>query len=181
MSRRHEEMVGRIEKLKSSSVLSQLDGIYKQGLNLMEPSEMTGTMKGSFVINRQLKSIFKEAKKSINIVTTEQGLQDLYDNHGRALKKVAKSGIKVKILAPVEGAAKAAAGDLAQIADVRKLAQPAGKFAIVDNNHVFMSLTDDKKVHESQHVAFWASSQHAAEKIMAPLFNNLWDGAAAVK
>jgi len=181
MARRHEEMLERIERLKSSPVLGQLDGIFKQGLSMMEPSEMTGTMKGSFVINRQLRSIFKEAKKSINIVTTENGLQELYSNHARALKKLSKGGIKVRILAPVEGGAKGVASELAQVADVRKLSQPAGKFAVIDNNHVFMSLTDDKKTHESQHVALWASSQHAAERIMAPLFNQLWDGASAVK
>ncbi len=181
LTRSHEEMLERIERLKSSPVLGQLDGIFKQGLNLMEPSEMTGTMKGSFVINRQLRSIFKEAKKSINIVTTEAGLHDLYNNHARALKKLSKGGIKVKILAPIEAGGKGIAAELAQIADVRKLSQPFGKFAIVDNNHVFMSLTDDKRVHESQHVALWASSAHAADKIMAPLFSQLWEGSTTVK
>jgi sugar-specific transcriptional regulator TrmB len=180
IKRRHDEMLERIERLKSSPILGQLDGVYKQGLNLVEPSEMTGTMKGSFIINRQLRSIFKEAKKSINIVTTEAGLQELNDNHGRALKKLSKSGVKVKILAPFEGG-KGVASELAQVADVRKLSQPVGKFAIVDNNHVFMSLTDDKKVHESQHVALWASSAHAADKIVGPLFNHLWEGSAVVK
>jgi len=181
MTRTHEEMLERIERMKSSAVLGQLDSVFKQGLNLMEPSEMTGTMKGSFIINRQLRSIFKEAKKSINIVTTEAGLQDLCSNHARSLKKLSKSGIKVKILAPFEAGGKGVAAELAQVADLRRLSQPFGKFAVIDNNHVFLALTDDKKVHESQHVAIWASSAHAADKIMSPLFNQLWDGASAVK
>ncbi len=178
--RKHDEMLERIDRLKSSPILGQLDGIYKQGLNLMEPSEMTGTMKGRFIINRQLKSILKDAKKSINIVTTENGIQELYDNHIRALKKLSKSGIKVRILAPFEGG-RGVAAELGQVAELRKLSQPVGRFAIVDNNHVFMSLTDDRKTHESQDVALWASSQHAAEKIMSPLFSQLWGDSTAVK
>lgn len=181
ITRGHNEMIERIEKMKSSPILGQLDGVYKQGLNLVEPTEMTGTMKGSFIINRQLKSIFKEAKKSINIVTTEQGLSELCSNHSRSLKKLSKSGIKVKILAPVDAAARAMVAELSQVADVRRLGQPMGRFAIVDNSHVLMGLTDDRKVHESQHVAFWASSPHAAERIMAPLFNQLWESGSSVK
>jgi sugar-specific transcriptional regulator TrmB len=172
MTRKHNEMVERIDKIKSSTVLEEMETIYSQGFNLVRPAEMTGTLKGKFTIDRQVRSIFKEAKKNINIVTTETGLKDLHQNQMRILKKVARKGVKLKILAP--GSDKSAIKALSEIAELRALKEDVGRFTVVDNDHVFLALTDDKS-DESQDVALWANSQHAADSIAGPLFNKLWE------
>lgn len=177
MTRKHTEMIDRIDKLRASSVLGELENIYSQGFNLVKPSEMTGTLKGKFTINRQLRSVFKEAKKNISIVTTEAGIKDLHQNQMRILKKVARKGVKLKILAP--GADKETVKALSQIAEMRSLKEDVGRFAVVDNDHVFFALTDDKS-DESQDVALWANSAHAAENIAGPLFSKLWKDGAAI-
>ncbi len=175
LKKKHDEMLERIDKMKNSKILKELENLYSEGFNLVQPSEMTGTMKGSFIINRQLRSIFKAAKKNINIMTTEKGLNDLYSNHFRVLKKIAKSGVKLRILAPNKN--NEAAKALSQIAEIRAAQGPLGRFTIIDNEHVVMALTDDSRVHESQDVALWASSSHAAQSIAEPLFNRLWSSA----
>ena len=81
IKRNYEVTIERIEKLKTSPVLEELKRIYEQGLSLTQPTDMTGTLKGRHIINRQLRSLFKEARNKINIVTTENGLNDLYSNH----------------------------------------------------------------------------------------------------
>jgi len=177
MTRKHEEMIGRIDKLRSSPILGELEAIYSQGFSLVRPSEMTGTLKGKFTIDRQVRSIFKEAKKNISIVTTEAGLKDLHQNQMRILKKVARKGVKLKILAP--GANKDAVKALSQIAEMRSLKEDVGRFTVVDNDHVFLALTDDKS-DESQDVALWANSAHAAGSIAGPLFSKLWKGSNAI-
>ena len=101
LKKSHEEKIERIDKLKNSTVINELEKIYKKGLNLVSPSEMTGTLKGRFVIDRQLQSLFKSAKKNIDIVTTEQGLNNIYSRHYRILKKLGKSGVKLRIAAPL--------------------------------------------------------------------------------
>jgi len=176
MTKRHREMIDRIEKLKGSTVLEELEKIYADGFSLVMPSEMTGTLKGRFVINRQMRSVFKEAKKNINIVTTETGLKELCQNQIRILKKVARGGVKLRILAP--GADRDAVKSLSEIAELRALKEPVGRFTIVDKDHVFFSLTDDK-ADESQDIALWASSQHAADSIAGPLFSKLWSSSSS--
>ena len=173
LTRKHNEIIERIDRMRNSKVLEELERIYNQGFNLIKPSEMTGTLKGRFTINRQMRSLFKEAKKSINIVTTEAGLKDLHQNHIRILKKIARKGVKLRILAP--GADKETIRVLSEIAELRALKEQVGRFTVIDNDHVFFALTDDREADESQDVALWANSSHAAENIACPLFNKLWE------
>jgi len=173
LKRKHGDIIERIDKLRDSKILEELEGIYSRGFNLVRPSEMTGTMKGKFTINRQLRSIFRDAKRDINILTTEDGLNNLYQNHFRVLKRLAKKGVKLRILAPLKDSETAKA--LNRVAELRSLDEPLGRFCIIDNKHVLMALTDDKETDESQDVSFWASSPHVAEKVAGQLFTRLWE------
>ncbi|MFH1294483.1 MAG: TrmB family transcriptional regulator, partial [Candidatus Aenigmatarchaeota archaeon] len=58
--------------------------------------------------------------------------------------------------------------------ELRHLDTPPGRFSLVDGKHVIFALTDDAKVHETQDVAFWALSDHAAKDSMKPYFDHLW-------
>jgi sugar-specific transcriptional regulator TrmB len=169
---KHDEMVDRIDRLKTSNIIQELENIYKKGLNLVQPTEMTGTLKGRYIIDRQLKSAFKDAKTSISIMTTEQGLNDLYSKHFRILKKANRAGIKLRIMAPF--GEDSLSKSFSQIAEIKKLAKPTGRMAIIDDQSLLMALTDDTDVHETQDIAFWASSSHAVKSMASPLFNQLW-------
>ncbi|MFQ5648093.1 MAG: TrmB family transcriptional regulator [Candidatus Aenigmatarchaeota archaeon] len=179
MKKNHDEMTSRIDKLKDSAVLTELNGLYRKGLNLVQPSEMTGTLKGRHIINRQLRSIFKGAKANISILTTEKGVNDLYSNHFRVLKKITKGGVKLRIAAPL--ADNSAVNAFAAIAEMRNIRQPIGRFCLIDNDHLLFSLTDDKSTHETQDVAFWASSKHAVRDVIQPYFNRIWSAGADLK
>ena len=45
-----------------------------------------------------MKSLFKNAKKSIDIITNEEGLNELHNRHLKVLKSAKKSGVKIRIL-----------------------------------------------------------------------------------
>ncbi|RLI98522.1 MAG: hypothetical protein DRO99_00485 [Candidatus Aenigmatarchaeota archaeon] len=177
LSRKHSEMVSRIDSLKSSKVLDELENIYNQGFNLVRPSEMTGTLKGRFTINRQLRSVLKDAKSNVHMVTSESGLKDLHQNHLRILKKVARRGVKLRILAPT--ADRSTVKAMSEIAEIRALKEDVGRFTVVDDDHVFFSLTDESG-DESQDVALWANSPHAASNIAKPLFEKLWKNSGTI-
>ncbi len=172
LEKNHREMIDRIEKMKGSSIVEELQVIYSQGLNLVQPTEMTGTLKGRYIIDRQLRSAFKAAKSQIDILTTEQGLSDLYSKHFRVLKKIARSGVKLRILSNTSD--NTVANAFNEIGELKKLSEPAGRMAIIDGQSMLMSLTDDKDVHETQDVALWATSEHAVNSMASPLFSQLW-------
>jgi sugar-specific transcriptional regulator TrmB len=170
---RHDEIIERIDKLKGSPIIQELEDIFKKGLNLVQPTEMTGTLKGRYIIDRQMRSAFKDAKNTIHIMTTEQGLNDLYSKHFRILKKANRAGVNLKIMAPFGD--NVLTNAFSQIADIKKISQPSGRMAIIDGQNLLMALTDDKDVHETQDIALWASSSHAVKSMASPLFNQLWN------
>ena len=67
--------------------------------------------------------------------------------------------------------------DSDSLKDLKRLAEPAGRMAIIDGQSMLMSLTDDKDVHETQDVALWATSEHAVNSMAGPLFTQLWGSA----
>jgi sugar-specific transcriptional regulator TrmB len=172
LTKRHETMIERIEKLKDSDVLEKLEQMFQEGFNHLKPSEMTGTLKGRHVIDRQMRSVFRQAKESINIATTEQGLEELYSKHFRFLKKANHEGVKLNIIAPLRNPD--VVKSLSEIAELKNTEKNLGRFCIVDNKYLLMALTDDKKTHETQDIMFWADSPHAVESVVGNLFLNEW-------
>lgn len=175
LQKKHTETIERLDKLKSSAIVDELERVYKEGFSLVQPFDMTGTLKGRYVINQQLRAIFKQAKKKINIITTAEGLNELYSNHYNILKKMSKLGVKINILTPLADTKPANA--FSDIAQIKSLTEPLGRIVTVDDNHLILSLTDDKKVHHTQDVAFWANSDHATKNIMQTFFNQAWNSA----
>jgi sugar-specific transcriptional regulator TrmB len=174
LRRKHDEMIERIDSMKNSPTMAELEAIYKEGLNLVQPFEMTGTLKGRHSINQHLNSLFKKASKEIKIITTEGGLNELYSNHYNSLKRITKRGVKLRIVAPMSDTSPVKA--FSQIAEMKENKKPLNRVYTVDDKHVLFALTDDKKVHHTQDVAFWAQSQHAVKSFAEPFFNNAWTG-----
>lgn len=168
----HNEMIERIERLKNSDILKELEAIHLKGLNLLQPSDLTGTLKGRHMINRHLRTLFREAEKEIDIITSENGLNDIYSNHYRILKKSARQGVKVRILAPLSR--NTAIDALSEIAELKHINQTLGRIFAIDGKHIVLSLTNDTEVHETQDLAFWAQSEHVAKDIIKPYFDIIW-------
>lgn len=166
--------VDRITQMQGSGTVKELDKIFKNGISLVEPGELTGSMKGRHMLHQQLNTIFKGAKKSISIVTTALGAADLQAKHAEVLKKAASKGVKVRIALPVTRDIAAAVSAFKEFADVKKLDRANGRFAIVDGNHVVMSLTDDRSVDPTQDLSLWTQSEHVAAEIIGPMFESMW-------
>ncbi|MBI2084265.1 MAG: TrmB family transcriptional regulator [Candidatus Aenigmarchaeota archaeon] len=173
----------RMDDLKASPVIKELSEIHSKGLNIVSPEEITGALKGKYSVMQQIGSMIKTANKKINIVTTAEGLNDLYENHMNELKKASERGVRVQIAA--SGAEKVADAikSLTSVAEVRTLNAKdmpiAGRFTVVDGKELVFSLTDHK-VHDTQHMAFWSRSEHAAGNLMDPLFKMIWENSKRV-
>jgi len=174
----------RINDLKSSPVLKELNEIFTKGLKLVAPEEFTGALKGRYSLHQQLTSMFKDADKKINILTTPEGLNELYEHHFDTLKKASDKGVDIKILTSnTEKSADAvkALGGFAEIRNVNDKELPvSGRFAVVDGKELIFSLTDQKTVHATQDLAMWSKSEHAAKEVLEPLFKLAWNNSKAV-
>jgi len=181
------EMTKRIDRLEKSETIKELERLHKDNIKTVQPADLTGALKGRYAMLQQVETMFKNAKKSIKLMTTEAGLAELIDQHSSILKKAAKSGIKIQIAAPVTKKTADIAKELAKYADIRNIAdiehveKMLGRFYIVDGEEFVIGLTDDIKTHPTQDVAFWTQSSHATENVFDPMFNLVWHHAKPVK
>ncbi len=184
MKSRHEdeldEKLNKLDSMKESEAVTELENLYDQGVELVDPAEMSGSLKGSRQVHQHMGTMFKDAESSIKILTSEEGLNDLNDKHSDLLKDAKEKGINVKILSPVTDSNREAYDNIASFAEVRHLdenempAVPEGRFTIVDNDAATISLTNDD-VHSTQDTHLWSKSDHMAEAMLEPMFDNLWD------
>jgi len=168
--------INRITKLQSSSVLKELDRLHKKGVKLVQPGEMTSSLKGRNAFHQQLETVFKGAKNDISILTTAKGLTDLENRHTDILKKASRRGVKIRIAVPFTKETMKAIRKLKEFTDIKKITKSdiMGRVCVVDGSHIVMSLTDEK-VHPTQDLALWSQSQHVAENLLGPVFNLIWE------
>lgn len=180
-----EEKLDKLEDFKSSEAVEELEGLYDQGVELVDPAEMSGSLKGNHQIHQHMGTMFQDAEHSIKIMTSEEGLNDIHENHSDLLKEAKDKGVNVQVLAPVTGDNQEALEALSDVAEIRHVGDieqkleeldqaPDGRFAIIDDEALTMSMTHDE-VHATQDTAFWSKSDHMADNMLSPMFNMLWE------
>jgi sugar-specific transcriptional regulator TrmB len=174
----YRELKDKIEHLKSSNLINELNNLHEQGLKLVLPEEMTGALKGKYSVLQQMDSMFRNASSSIDIVTTPAGLNDLFENHLSLLKKLNEKGVKIKIATRADKSASDAINALSGIAEIRNISNEevplSGRFYVVDGQQLMLGLSDPELVHSSQDMMFWTKSEHAARNMIEPLFDLVW-------
>lgn len=176
-------MQERIEELKSSPMMRELNEIHQQGLKLVSPGEITGALKGRYSVIQQLSTMFGNANQKISIVTTPEGLNELYANHLDTLKKAKEKGVEIKIAISGTEKCSEAIKSFGNIADIKTMDEKevpvTGRFFVVDGRQLAFALTDTK-VHSTQDMAFWSKSEHAAANVLEPLFKLIWSHSKTV-
>lgn len=157
-----------LEKVKSSDAFKDLDKFYKQGSEQIK-TEVVGLIKGRKNLHAQLKSMVSDAKKSVVIVSTSDGLARKGKLLQIDLKKLKDKGVSVKVLSSAD----ALPEELKGLAELRKH-KTNGRFVIVDDKAVLFMMEDDKNVHESYDTGIVVNSGFFA-KGFEHMFSNHWE------
>ena len=162
-----------LEEIKGGDVLNELGSLYENGVKYVEPSDLSGSLKGRQNVYNHMDMMIRNAKKSALIVTTADGLNRKFESLMPSLEKAKKKGVTIKIAAPINSDNVKVARELSKLADVRHLDKSHGRFAIVDNEQMMLMLLDDKTVHPNYDLGVWLSSDYFA-KSMNQMIENTW-------
>lgn len=168
------EKAKRLEELKGEDVLGELSSLYTNGIKFIEPSDLSGSIKGRQNMYNHLDMIIKNAEKNAIIVTTEEGLNRKLEALMPALEKIKKRGVVVKIAAPITSQNYKVAKELAKVAEVRSMSKAHGRFAVIDEKQLMFMLLDDKTVHPNYDVAVWLASDYFAKSV-GHMFELAWN------
>jgi sugar-specific transcriptional regulator TrmB len=164
-----------IEQLKDSEILGELNNLHKQGIDMVDPCEMSGVLKGRNNLYNHLESMINNAEKSIVIMTTEDGFLRKSDALLTNLKKAKDRGVKIKIAAPLNGDAGKLAKHMSKIAQVKTSNDLRGRFLITDGKQMTLMVLDDKETHPTYDLGIWINSPFFAGA-METMFNSVWSG-----
>ena len=163
----------RLDKLKGEEILEELNTLFTQGVKFVEPSDLSGSLRGRQNVYNHLDMMIREAEKTITIVTTAAGLNRKLDALKPSLEKAKKRGVRIRIASRIDDTNKEIAKDLSKVAEVRNTGDIRARFAIVDSEQLLFMVLDDEKVHPNYDVAIWLSTEFFASA-MEQLFEAAW-------
>ena len=162
-----------IEELRAGDILAELSLLHKQGVELVEPTDLSGSIRGRNNINNHLESMIRGAKDSVTLMTTDKGIIRKADILKNVLAKAKQRGIKIKIATQITKENVDLIKNITKLADIRQSNSIKARFCIVDGKEFTFMLLDDKDVHPTYDVAIWVNTEFFA-KAIEEIFESEW-------
>ncbi|MCF7871837.1 hypothetical protein K9L97_02275 [Candidatus Woesearchaeota archaeon] len=166
-----ERTVKQIDTIKDSEILNDLIQLHQNGVEMVDPTDLSGAVKGRDSLYDHINMMIKESEESLVIVTSEEGLLRKADILLKNLKKAKAKGIKIMIGAPIKKETPEIK-ELKQIAEIRNININA-RFCISDNKSVLFMLANDAEVHPTYDVGIWVNTPLFASALQQ-LFELAW-------
>ena len=173
LTREAETKSKRLEKLKQEDVIIELTTLFREGVKFVEPSDLSGSLKGRQNVYNHLDMLIREAEKTVTIVTTSPGMNRKLEHLMPSLAKAKKRGVKVRIAAPIDANNKKIAKDMARVGEVRDAGKLRARFVIIDSEQLMFMILDDDQVHPNYDVGIWLNAQFFA-KALEDIFEVAW-------
>lgn len=161
-----------LSQLKDSDILSELNALHTDGIKLVDPTDKSGAFRGREKAYDHLIYLIKNAKKSIVLMTSKSGLERKHELLASHLKRAAKKGVDIKI-AVDSSANKNIVDSFSQFAKIKADKDNSARFCVVDEQHLMLFLTDDKKTHHNYDCAVWIDAPYFVEYFNS-LFSKEW-------
>ncbi|MBT4935798.1 TrmB family transcriptional regulator [Candidatus Woesearchaeota archaeon] len=168
-----QDKIKRLDGIRESPLMGELDSLHTNGISLVEPSEMSGCLRGRSNLYNHLDLLIKNAKKSVNIVTSDQGFMRKAEGLRPSLERAKKRGVKIRISAPLTKENKKVADSLKAIAEIKHNDKIKSRFVTVDSNDMVFMTMDDKEVHPSYDLGVWVKTPYFTSA-MDQMFNTAW-------
>jgi len=173
------DTVKRLEDLKGTDTLQELNTLHSQGIELVEPSDLSGSLRGRHNLYNHLELAIRNAEHSVTLMTTSQGLIRKVEGFKPTFEKLKKKGVKVRIAAPINKEALQAAKELQGIAEIRHTDSKA-RFCVVDGKELIFMVMDDAKVHPTYDIGIWVNTPFFG-KALNEMFDLAWKGMKPIK
>lgn len=174
-----ENHVKLLEDSKNTDLVNELNSLHTQGVELVEPADMTASLKGRHNLYNHIDMTIRTAESSVSIMTTSQGFLRKVEGLKPVLEQLHKRGVKIKIAAPMNKETENAAKELKGIAEV-KHAEINARFIVVDGREIIFMIMDDQEIHPTYDIGIWINSPFFSLAI-SNLFEIAWKAMDGVK
>lgn len=168
-----EDQVKNLESLRGTDLHKELELLHKQGIEFIEPTDLSGAIRGRHNIYSHLDLMVRGAEKSVTLMTTAKGLIRKAEALKPVFEKLKKKGVKVRIAAPITKESVQVAKDLSKVAEIRHIDKLGSRFCVVDGKELTFMLMHDDNVHPSYDVGVWVSTPYFANAL-ENMFDLAW-------
>ncbi len=172
MKEEADNRIKRLDRVGKTELLDELKNLHKQGVELVEPTDLSGSLRGRHNLYNHMETMIKGAEKTVTIMTTSDGLIRKVEGLRPVLEKVAKRGVKIRIAAPVTKEGLKAAKEVEGIAEVRA-AKTTARFIVIDGKELMFMVMNDKEVHPTYDIGIWVNTPFFASAL-EELFELAW-------
>ncbi|MBT4604896.1 TrmB family transcriptional regulator [archaeon] len=145
-----------LSKLKDSEVLTELNSLHTQGVQMVDPTDKSASFRGRDKVYDHMNMMLKNAKRSVHIMTTGKGLERKSSSLMNQLKKANKRGVSVTIAVP-SGTSKKVIKEFSTVATVKENKMANARFMAVDGKNIMMMMTGEE-AHPSYDSAVWVEA-----------------------
>ncbi|MBT3416774.1 TrmB family transcriptional regulator [Candidatus Woesearchaeota archaeon] len=164
----------KLKDLHNNDVLAELNTLFSQGIEYIEPADLSGAIKGRHNIYDHLETMIKRANSSVTIMTTSKGVLRKVEALRPTISRLSRKGVKVRIAAPMDGIEDEQVKDIKKFAKLKGVDNLNARFCIVDGKEVMFMVMDDKDVHPTYDLGIWVDAPYFAGA-MDNLFGLVWD------
>jgi HTH-type transcriptional regulator, sugar sensing transcriptional regulator len=164
----------KLDEVKGTKLFDELKLLHTNGIKLVDPSDLSGAIKGRDNINDQISALLSEAQKEVVLITTSEGLARKAGAFRKNLKNLNQKKVDVKIVVPITKDNFKIAKELSRFAEIRNTQRINSRFLIVDNKKVLFMIMGDKEVHSEYDSAVWVETPYFANALSG-FFGVVWD------
>ena len=168
-----EENIQKLKDIGNTDVLKELETLHTQGIEFIEPTDLSGAIRGRHNIYAHMETMIKGAEKNVTIVTTSKGLLRKVEALKPLMEKLKKKNIKIRIAAPITKDNANIVDELGKVAEVKHLSKLNARFCIVDGKEIMFMVLNDDDVHPTYDVGIWANTPFFASAVDG-MFDNVW-------
>ncbi len=179
MRREADDTVKRLEDLKKTDLLGELESLHTQGVELIEPSDLSGSLKGRHNLYNHLELTIRNAESKVIIMTTSDGVMRKVEGLLPVFKQLKKRGVEIKIAAPLTKETQKAEEELKTVAEIRHTDARA-RFVVVDGKELVFMILDDIDVHPTYDIGIWVNTPFFASAL-EQLFELAWKEMKPIK
>jgi len=173
------EKIKRIEEIKENPVWEDIMNLYQKGIKKIDPTQISGAIRGRHHLHDRLDELFSEAENEIVIATSGVELNRVMEYHYPTLKAAKERGVKIYIAVKREGLTDKNLATAKELGEVRELKGLDTRFVIIDGREIIFMLTSDQEVHPSYDTGVWIHSPFFARG-MREMFMKAWEKMSAL-
>ena len=155
-----------IENVKQDGLFKELELLYKQGVEHIDHTSLSGSIKGRDNIYMYLSTLLQNAEKTVTIATTTEEFLRSLQNLRLRFKKLGSKGVKIKVAVPkVNEEINKELKEFNGTFQVKLVPNLNTRFVIIDSKDILFMINDDKNTHESYDTSIWVNSPYFAKSL----------------